>query len=78
VNLAILYPHPVSWSLANVVGALFLFVAISAAVFVGRRSRPYCVTGWLWYVGTLVPVIGIVQVGSQSLADRYSYVPGLD
>ena len=77
VNLAILYPHPVSWSLANVVGALFLFVAISAAVFVGRRSRPYCVTGWLWYVGTLVPVIGIVQVGSQSLADRYSYVPGL-
>jgi tetratricopeptide (TPR) repeat protein len=77
VNLAILYPHPINWPLAGVWAALALFVAISVAVIVARRSRPYGVTGWLWYAGTLAPVIGVVQIGSQSLADRYTYLPGI-
>jgi len=57
--------------------AIALFLSISAAVIVARNSRPYCVMGWWWYVGTLAPVIGVVQIGSQSLADRYTYIPGI-
>ncbi len=77
VNLAVLYPHPVTWPLAKIIAATGLLIALSAAVFLVRRSRPYCVVGWLWFLGTLVPVIGLVQVGSQSLADRYTYIPGI-
>ncbi len=76
-NLAILYPHPKSWSILAVLAAAALFIGISIAVFMSRRSRPCIVAGWLWYVGTLVPVIGIIQIGSQSMADRYTYIPGL-
>lgn len=53
----------------------FLLISISAAVFAFRRTRPYAVTAWLWYLGMLVPVIGIVQVGEQAHADRYTYLP---
>jgi tetratricopeptide (TPR) repeat protein len=56
-------------------GSALLLVAISAASWVLRRKAPYLITGWLWYLGTLVPVIGLVQVGMQSRADRYTYVP---
>ena len=48
---------------------------VSGMVFFFRRQQPWLVTGWLWYLGTLVPVIGLVQVGSQAMADRYTYVP---
>ena len=75
INLAILYPHPVSWPLVKIFAATMLLLSLTAAVFVIRRSRPYCVVGWLWFIGTLVPVIGLVQVGSQSMADRYMYLP---
>ena len=75
INLAILYPHPVSWPLVNIFAATILLLSLTAAVFVLRRSRPYCVVGWLWFIGTMVPVIGLVQVGSQSMADRYMYIP---
>ncbi len=75
INLAILYPHPVSWPLLKIFAAIMLLLSLTAAVFVLRRSRPYCVVGWLWFIGTLVPVIGLVQVGSQSMADRYMYIP---
>ena len=77
VNLAVLYPHPVTWPLVKIIAATGLLIALSAAVVLVRRSRPYCVLGWLWFLGTLVPVIGLVQVGSQSLADRYTYIPGI-
>jgi Tfp pilus assembly protein PilF len=77
VNLAILYPHSVRWPLMSVLGAAALVLAISAAVIVLKRSRPYGLMGWLWYLGTAVPVIGVVQLGSQSLADRYTYIPGI-
>jgi protein O-mannosyl-transferase len=74
-KLALLYPHP-GYSLAiwkPIVGVLFL-VAISALV-VEFRSRGYLLTGCLWFVGTLIPVIGLVQVGNQAMADRYTYIP---
>ena len=51
-----------------------MLLAISTAVFVARRKCPYLLFGWLWYLGTLVPVIGLVQVGSQAMADRYTYL----
>jgi tetratricopeptide (TPR) repeat protein len=74
-DLAAFYPHAgASLSTAAVAGAALLLVAITAAVLVWRRA-PYLAVGWFWYLGTLVPVIGLVQVGSQGLADRYTYVP---
>jgi tetratricopeptide (TPR) repeat protein len=74
-DLAILYPHPLGFPLWQVVGALSLLVAITVFVSLARRKHSYLLTGWLWYVGTLVPVIGLVQVGIQAMADRYTYVP---
>jgi protein O-mannosyl-transferase len=75
-GLAVFYPHPRS-SLppAQIVGAVVLWVGVCIAVLVWRRSRPYLMAGWFWYVGMLVPVIGLVQVGAQSMADRYTYLP---
>ena len=74
-DLAVLYPFP-SEPLPNweVFGAIAGLLAISIAVWVGRRHYPYLLVGWLWYLGTLAPVIGLVQVGSQKMADRYTYL----
>jgi len=74
-RLAVLYPHPGMWPLWQVAGAGVLLACMSALVIRAARKRPYLLVGWLWYLGTLVPVIGLVQVGSQALADRYTYVP---
>jgi tetratricopeptide (TPR) repeat protein len=74
-NLAVLYPHPGSWATWQVIGSLVLLLAISIAVILLARKRPYLAMGWCWFVGGLVPVIGLVQVGIQSMADRYTYVP---
>jgi hypothetical protein len=74
-NLAVLYPHPrllVPW---QVLGAVLLLIAITLAVFWMIKRSPCLPMGWLWYIGTLVPVIGIVQVGAQAMADRYTYIP---
>jgi len=73
-NLAILYPYP-EISPVWGVGAGLCLVAISILVVREARTRPYLPVGWFWYLGTLVPVIGLVQVGLQSMADRYTYVP---
>jgi protein O-mannosyl-transferase len=74
IHLAIFYPHPgTTLPLWQVGGAAVLILLITA--FVVRAGRPYLVTGWFWYLGTLVPVIGLVQVGIQGMADRYTYVP---
>jgi hypothetical protein len=59
----------------KVVGAALILLGLSAWLLSGARRHPYLATGWLWYLGTLVPVIGLVQVGGQALADRYTYVP---
>jgi len=75
MNLAILYPHPGMRPLWQVIGAVVVIVGISAVAFLWARLRPWLLTGWLWYLGTLIPVIGLVQVGIQSMADRYAYIP---
>lgn len=74
-ELAVLYPHPLSLPWWHVAGAFVLLALISFLVFRTVRERPYFAVGWLWYIGTLVPVIGLVQVGGQAMADRYSYIP---
>ena len=76
VRLCIFYPMPNGgWSFAVVIAAVFNFVAITFGVWRFRRQTPALLTGWCWYIFTLLPVIGIIQVGSQSMADRYMYVP---
>jgi tetratricopeptide (TPR) repeat protein len=74
-GLGVLYPLSASLPAWKVAGACAVLAAITAAVLAVARRAPYLFTGWLWYVGTLVPVIGVVQVGMQSSADRYTYVP---
>lgn len=74
-NLAVLYPAPYQLAWARVLAAVVVLTGISAAVWHGRQRRPYLLVGWLWFLGTLVPVIGLVKVGSQAMADRYTYVP---
>lgn len=75
-DLAVFYPyHADGYSLTQVVGAGCLLVAISAVAIWQVRRRRYLLVGWLWYLGTLVPVIGIVPIGLQSMADRYTYIP---
>ena len=74
-NLAVFYPHPGSWPLWQVLGSVVLLIAITVLAIRGAKKRPYAAVGWLWYVGTLVPVIGVVQVGGQAMADRYTYIP---
>ena len=75
-RLSVLYPHPGnSIPAGHVIASVLLFVIISLLAIGARRSRPYLTAGWLWYVVTLVPVIGLVQVGQQAMADRYTYVP---
>jgi tetratricopeptide (TPR) repeat protein len=74
-RLAIFYPLPDSFELWQVTAAAIVLLGLSLAVLVQVRKRPYLAVGWFWYLGTLVPVIGLVQIGGQSMADRYTYVP---
>jgi Flp pilus assembly protein TadD len=74
-DLAIFYPYPPALSLLLVGGAVALVVAVTALAWRLRASHPFLVAGWSWYLVTLVPVIGVIQVGSQARADRYTYVP---
>jgi tetratricopeptide (TPR) repeat protein len=75
-GLAVLYPYPRnSLSGWEITLAVVLLVAISAGVFLRWRKEPYLLVGWLWYLGMLVPVIGLVQAGAQARADRYTYLP---
>ena len=71
-RLSVFYPHP-ELRPATVGAALFLLIAITAVVMYCRRQR-YLAVGWLWFLGTLVPMIGLVQVGEQAMADRYAYL----
>ena len=74
-RLAVFYPHPeASLELWKVVAAAVVLIGITA-LFWRLRQRRYLMVGWLWFLGTLVPVIGIVQVGRQAWADRYAYIP---
>jgi protein O-mannosyl-transferase len=69
------YPHPGWWPWWAIAGSLAILAGVSLVVWRERVRRPWLLFGWCWYLGTLVPVIGLVQVGSQSIADRYTYVP---
>jgi tetratricopeptide (TPR) repeat protein len=75
-DLSAFYPHPggglPEWKVA---AALVVLMSISVAAVACRRRSPYFLVGWLWYLGMLVPVIGLVQVGAQAMADRYTYLP---
>ena len=75
-DLAVYYPFAgiPAW---QIIGAAFLLIGITVFCVSQRRIRPYLVVGWLWFLGTLVPVIGIVQVGGQIMADRYFYIPSI-
>jgi hypothetical protein len=75
VDLAAIYPFQDQISVAKTVLAILVIVGITIGVGVLIRKRPWLAVGWLWFLGTLVPVIGLVQVGAQSMADRYTYVP---
>ena len=74
-DLAVLYPMPLYFPLWQVTGSLLVLTLLSAAAIRARRRHPYLVVGWFWFLVTLVPVIGIIQVGNQSMADRYTYIP---
>ena len=74
-DLAIIYPMSSSYPLWQTIGALLVLALVSAATILARRRYPYLLTGWFWFLITLVPVIGLIQVGIQSMADRYLYIP---
>ena len=75
-GLAVFYPYTANalswWTIG---GCLLILISVSVVVVMWRRSRPNLLVGWLWYLGMLVPVIGLIQVGSQTRADRYMYLP---
>ena len=74
-RLAVFYPLPKVWPVEAVVGAGLLFASITAAVVFTRRGYPYLAVGWLWFIATFAPVIGLFQSGRQAMADRFTYVP---
>ena len=74
-NLSVLYPHPGHWPAWQVAGAGLFVVAISIMLILQLRKRRYLGVGWFWFAGMLIPVIGLIQVGIQSMADRYTYIP---
>ena len=74
-NLALYYPHPGHWPLDVVLLALALLTTITVTVVWNFRTRPYLVLGWFWFIGTMIPVIGLIQIGGQYMANRYTYIP---
>ena len=77
INLAVFYPYESSLSLGQVFGSVLILIIISAAVVYFIKKAPFLFVGWFWYLGTLIPVIGLVQVGGQAMADRYTYLPSI-
>ncbi len=77
VGLAVFYPLDFDVPLAKAALAGLVVAALSAGAILSWRRRPFLTVGWLWYLGTLVPVIGFVQIGAQSMADRYTYLPSI-
>ena len=74
-NLGVWYPFENNFSIVQIIASLILLIGISAVCLWQINKRKYLFVGWFWFLGTLVPVIGILQVGRQSLADRYTYIP---
>jgi Flp pilus assembly protein TadD len=76
-HLSIIYPYRYDWPLAALLGAALLLLAISFLAVKFIRPAPWVFSGWFWFLGTLVPTIGIIQVGAAAVADRYSYLPSI-
>src|ERR1035441_7285952 len=76
-DLAVIYPFVRDWPMLQVLLATALLIALTGVALWQGRRRAYLKVGWLWYLGTLVPVIGLVKVGAQSIADRYTYIPAI-
>ncbi|HEY3853942.1 MAG TPA: tetratricopeptide repeat protein [Verrucomicrobiae bacterium] len=76
-DLSVIYPLEFEAHPALVLSAVAFMVGASLLVFDLRTKRPYLMFGWFWFLGTLIPVIGIIQVGGQSMADRYTYIPSI-
>ena len=74
-HFAVFYPYPGVWPPAVVGASAVMLLAVSGWVLWQGRQSPYLVTGWLWFLGVLAPMIGIIQAGSQAMADRFAYVP---
>ena len=74
-QLSVYYPYPQSIPLLHSIAAFVLLIVVTSAALAQKRTRPYLLVGWLWYLGTLMPVIGLIQIGWQRMADRYTYVP---
>ncbi len=77
VDLAVFYPYESSVPHWQIFGAAFILIGITATVICSIRKAPFLFVGWFWYIGTLIPVIGLVQVGGQAMADRYTYLPSI-
>lgn len=77
VDLAIYYPLPAHWPVTTLFFALALLIALTAGALRQASGKPFIAFGWFWFIGMLVPVIGLVQVGNQSMADRYTYLPSI-
>ena len=75
VNLAVYYPYVVTLDVGIVIFSIVVLFTVTALALANWKSRPWILFGWLWFLGTLVPVIGLVQVGDQAWADRYTYLP---
>ena len=76
-DLAIVYSHPKHWPLALALGAALVLLVWTILCVRNWGKKPFLAVGWFWFLGTLVPTIGIVQVGAQSMADRYTYIPSI-
>jgi tetratricopeptide (TPR) repeat protein len=74
-HLSVFYPMPATTPWALLTGSLIVLALLSYVAFRKRFTAPWLMVGWLWFLGTLVPVIGLVQVGNQAMADRYTYIP---
>ena len=77
LKIAVFYPYPGYWRPAVVAASAFLLLVITFVAILYRRRHPWLLVGWLWFVVTLIPVIGLIQVGMQSFADRYTYIPSI-
>ena len=76
-DLALIYPHPRHWPLWLALGAVTLLLVWTFSCVYNWRKCPFLAVGWFWFLGTLVPTIGLVQVGAQAMADRYTYIPSI-
>lgn len=76
-DLSVFYPHPGRWPAWQVALSALLVVGLTAGAVAAARRRPYVTVGWLWFLGMLVPVSGVIQAGLQSIADRYMYLPSI-